>query len=466
VVDESDTSLTTPKGGRMGTDEHGAGTDEGIPEEGLTAEELIDYNLGGETGAADEAVGDPFFVSKKAAAVFKHSLLKSYFPKFAGKTASTEVDQRLVYIDTHAGPGMYEDKTLGSPLLIAGNVTGMLGASGAAHREIACMFVEARRSSHRRLEKALREHMPDGADWRSRRGKASDHLDEALEFAGDAPLFMFIDPYGLGLSFSEVLRVLRRPRNGRGRKTEILLNFISMAFSRAGGFLNTDKLTAQHLTTLDRLDTVLGGAWWRHVYLKHSSGGQAVDELVREYARQMCEAVNDRPRKGVTQRCQATLIPVWNTLEQDMPVYWLVHFTFHPHGKWCIAEAAAKANVTWRHTNHELALNKRLTLEANATQGDLFDGGLIPKVTEKEHERIEQRLQEEWIDTITNNLALLIRTRGRLNVCEDMAAIFGTTLGLADGKHLKKAWDRLAKRSLVVPRNRANPLEKQSIRRA
>ncbi len=35
----------------------------------------------------------------------KHSLLKSYFPRFAGKVGSTETDKRLVYVDTHAGPG-------------------------------------------------------------------------------------------------------------------------------------------------------------------------------------------------------------------------------------------------------------------------------------------------------------------------------------------------------------------------
>src|SRR5262249_37437354 len=146
--------------------------------------------------------------------------------------------KRLVYVDTHAGPGEYDDGTPGSPLLIAKNVTGMLGASGAAHRDIACMFVEARRGHHQHLEMVLKHNMPAEANWRARHGTASDHLDEALAFAGDAPLFMFIDPYGLGPTFDEVVHVLKRPRAGRGSKTEILLNFISTAFSRAGGFLN------------------------------------------------------------------------------------------------------------------------------------------------------------------------------------------------------------------------------------
>ncbi|MGW6932928.1 three-Cys-motif partner protein TcmP [Lentzea sp. NPDC054927] len=436
----------------------------------LTAEELADYQLGGETGGeigTETGPGcDPFFVSKKSAAVFKHSLLKSYFPKFAGKAGSTEVDKRLVYVDTHAGPGEYEDGTPGSPLLIAKNVTGMLGASGAAHRDIACMFVEARRSHHQHLKAVLTQNMPPEARWQARHGKASKHLDEALAFAGDAPLFMFIDPYGLGPTFDEVVRVLKRPRAGRGSKTEILLNFISMAFSRAGGFLNTDQPTAQQATTLDRLDLVLGGAWWRDVYLAASIGGQAVSKLVSEYARLVCEAVNKRAQPGIPQRCEATLIPVWNTLEQDTPVYWLVHFTFHPQGKWCIAEAAAKANSTWRQANHQLALTKRLAREADTGQEDLFSGTLVPQITEEEHSRAEEELQKRWIATITENIKRLTQTRPRLDVCRDMDVIFGTTLGLADGKHLRRAWDQLAQQGLVERRETSKPIEKQSIRRA
>ncbi|MGX7823548.1 three-Cys-motif partner protein TcmP [Actinokineospora sp. 24-640] len=450
----------------MGADERGAEIGDGASTDGLTVEELVDYELGGETGSANEAVGDPFFVSKKSAAVFKHALLKNYFPKFAGKTASTETSKRLVYVDTHAGPGLYEDGTPGSPLLIARNVSGMLGASGAAHRNIASVFVEARPDSHLRLEAVLRANMPEGAEWRAQRGKASAHLGEALKFAGDDPLFMFIDPYGLGPSFDEVVRVLTRPRKGWGSKTEILLNFISMAFSRAGGFLNTESPTGQQQTTLDRLDAVLGGPWWRQVYLKHSSGGRAVEELVNGYAQRLCAVVNERIRAVSKGKCQATLIPVRNTPEQDIPVYWLVHFTFHPHGRWCIAEAAAKANATWRENNHQIALSKRLALEAQGDQGDLFGGALIPEITQGEYERIERQRHEEWTGQIEANLEQLVRTRGHVNVCDDMALIFGATLGLAEGKHLKKAWERLSKHGLVRPRDTKVVIEKQSIWRA
>lgn len=439
-------------------------------EDDLTAEELADYALAGETaGEVDTEPGsdrDAFFVSKKAAAVFKHSLLKSYFPRFAGKAGSTESNKRLVYVDTHAGPGRYEDGTPGSPLLIAENVTGMLGASGAAHRDIACMFIEARPGHHRHLAAVLEESMPHNALWKTRRGRASAYLDEALTFAGNSPLFMFIDPYGLGPSFDEVVRVLRRPRDGHGSKTEVLLNFISMAFSRAGGYLRVDEPTSQQLTTLERLDSVLGGAWWREVYLASPSGGSAVRELVREYASRICRAVDGRPRSGSRQRCRATLIPVRNTSGQDAPVYWLVHFTFHPHGKWCIAEAAAKANQTWRQANHELALNRRLAQEASSGQEDLFGGALLPQVTEEERARAEEELQQRWVNVIADNLRKLISTRRQLDVCEDMGAIFGTTLGLAHGKHLRMAWDQLADEGVVAPRVRGTALEKQVIRRA
>jgi three-Cys-motif partner protein len=201
-------------------------------------DEPIDYDdddlkHSGEEGGehVDGGSEAPFFVSKQAAAVFKHKLLRVYFPKFAGKVGAYEADKRIVYVDTHAGRGAYDDGTFGSPLLVATNAAGM------TKRRVDCVFIEKLPANHRHLRRMLAAHVGAEVSWQVLPGRASAHLDDALRIAGDSPLFMFIDPYGLGPTSDEVVRVLNRPRRGRGSKTEILLNFMSSAFGRAGGYL-------------------------------------------------------------------------------------------------------------------------------------------------------------------------------------------------------------------------------------
>jgi hypothetical protein len=127
---------------------------------------LDDEELSGDEAGESVAGGsdDPFFVSKQAAAVFKHKLLKVYFPKFAGKAGANEPDNRLVYVDTHAGRGAYNDDTPGSPLLIAQNAAGM------SQRSIDCIFIEKNRANHARLTQVLTD--ASGTPSGGKRGEA------------------------------------------------------------------------------------------------------------------------------------------------------------------------------------------------------------------------------------------------------------------------------------------------------
>lgn len=46
-----------------------------------------------------------FFESPQAAAVYKHKLLKTDMPAWAGKVGSTSKDERVVVYDAYSGPG-------------------------------------------------------------------------------------------------------------------------------------------------------------------------------------------------------------------------------------------------------------------------------------------------------------------------------------------------------------------------
>jgi three-Cys-motif partner protein len=410
-----------------------SGTSEGLEEDEQVLNEdidvdLEDYDLGGESGGEQAASSDdPFFVSKKAAAVFKHRLIQVYFPKFAGKAGSTEADKRLAYVDTHAGRGEYDDGTAGSPLLIADNVAHM------AQRRIDCYFVEKRRGNHERLREVLSEHMPAGATWETRRGTASEHLADSLSFAGNSPLFMFIDPYGLGPTFPEVVQVLNRPRQGYGSKTEVLLNFISSAFGRAGGYLKFDNPTDQQVKTLTHLDEVLDGPWWRSVYLSTEVTSDAVAAIARAYAEKI-HAVTG---------CSWTLMPVKNRAHH-VPLYWLLHFTRHPDGVWWIREAAAMAGRDWR---------RHCSPPPPSEEGVLF-------AREDPFPQEEEQRHKEWVDTIEANARALLDSHGRIDVRADAYALFGETFGLAWSKHLREALSRLFKDGVLFPKPLSAGLDK------
>ncbi|HET6292232.1 MAG TPA: three-Cys-motif partner protein TcmP [Kribbella sp.] len=390
-------------------------------------EDLEDYDLGGETGGEqDVRSDDPFFVSKQAAAVFKHKILKVYFPKFAGKAGSTEPDKRLVYVDTHAGRGSYDDGTPGSPLLIARNVAAM------SQRQIECLFIEARKGNHRHLKTILEREMPSTARWEALYGTASGQLNEALAYAGDSPLFMFIDPYGLGPTFPEVIRILNRRRKGFGSKTEVLLNFISGAFARAGGYLRLSPLTPQQHKTLEHLDEVLNGPWWRQVYLSAATPSDAVEQIAVEFAKRVERSTG----------CRSTLIPVKNRAHH-VPLYWLLHFTRHPDGVWWIREAASQASAEWRRY-------------CNPPPPE--DDGLFP--LEDEFPEEEARREAVWVDQIESNARSLLTHNGVVNVPLDATALFGNTLGLAWSKHLRQALARLYADGRLEPKPMSDRLDK------
>lgn len=368
-------------------------------------------------------------MSKKAAAVFKHKLLKTYFPKFAGKAGSAEADKRLAYINTHAGRGAYDDGTKGSPLPIAEDVAEMRRL-----RRIDCFFIEARKSNHDHLHQLLTVAMPSNAHWRTRYGRASEHLQEALTFAGNSPLFMFIDPYGLGPTFEEVVAVLNRPREGYGSKTEVLLNFISMAFSRAGGYLRRTEKTPQQVTTLQRLDTVLGGNWWRAIYLSSATAEPAVAAIARGYAQRLQQRTNT----------SVSLIPVRDRAHKR-PLYWLVHFTRHPDGVWWIREAAAHAAAEWR---------RYCGPPPEAGEASLFS-------LEDPFPAEEDQRQVGWVDTVEHRARDILKQTGRIELPRDAYDLFGPeTFGQAWGKHLRQALFRLFQHGVLEPRPYANGIEK------
>lgn len=81
------------------------------------------------------------------------------------------------------------------------------------------------------------------------------------------PDSFFLDPFGTGAPFDDVVRVLKRagPAGGLGPPTEVLLNFSTHALRRHSGHLRSEKDYPAKETIIKKLNAWLGGDWWHDI---------------------------------------------------------------------------------------------------------------------------------------------------------------------------------------------------------
>jgi len=203
----------------------------------------------------------PFFRSKRAAAVLKHAILAKYVVPFAAETGSTSTGKRVVIVDGYAGAGRYEDGKPGSPALIAEAAR----TPALKGRVVECFFVEQDAATYRSLCQVLAEVETGGTLlWEAKHGNVAEHLDELLARADGVPLFLFLDPFGLGLPFDVIVDIFAgRPAGQYVPATEVLFRFDANAIRRIRGVLHGDPNHRGREKTLEALDRAAGGSWWR-----------------------------------------------------------------------------------------------------------------------------------------------------------------------------------------------------------
>lgn len=292
---------------------------------------------------------DDFFTKKNLPSELKHQIVNAYLGMFVGKTGAKSRDGRVGYVDGFAGPGLYEDKSQGSPMLAA-DVADLL----ARTRELVGYFVEEDRGRADDLRANLAS--AGHADWAVWNAKVEDALPEVLAQIGDEPLLVFLDPYGLAIPFDMLIQEVM----SRHHTTEVLLHFPHKGLARLAGHLrpqwwldaqeNREAVAAerggehrvralerQRDTILSRLDQFLGDGRWRDYALSGHAGWQ------RDVLHGYIELVRNR----AGQDWATYLTPVPNRYGGN-PVYEMVLFTRHPHGLWEFNDATARA-YQWLH---------------------------------------------------------------------------------------------------------------------
>ncbi|MYV41073.1 three-Cys-motif partner protein TcmP [Streptomyces sp. SID1328] len=373
-------------------------------------------NLSGESAGEDGTdTSSPFFVSKKAAAVLKHAILRSYVVPFASKVGKYAPDGRVVYLDGYAGPGRYEDGTPGSPALILESA-----AQIAEFRQLDCYFVERSRNNFRSLSTLVGEAQKQGLAAHALQGRVEKHLKHVLTAAEGAPLFAFLDPFGLGVSFEALTDLVFGSRTRQGstgrHATEVLLNFNANAVRRIGGLLTSTKHSPGKPATLSAMDAACGGDWWRKEFLDSANNTEAVNRITEGFAQRVGKAV----------RAGSWTVEVRNRAHHQV-AYHLVHFSRHKDGMWLFGEAASLAQVEWRRA-----------CIPPARSDTLFD----PIDT---FEAEEQERKAQWIKRIMQNVEDLLDRHGDFIVDHHQAQVMAGVLGEARALHVRAAIKELYK---------------------
>ncbi|MDX6298442.1 MAG: hypothetical protein QOI51_2299 [Nocardioidaceae bacterium] len=348
-----------------------------------------------------------FWEAPQGAAIFKHAVLRQYAPVFAGKVGSRSQSHRVEIVDGYAGQGWYDNGEPGSPAVLLSTAEMLKDI-----RDVHCWFIEEDRSTFSKLEASLAKEMVPVDRATLRLGSMSEHLDEVLEHAEGVPLFAFVDPYGLGLPFGELVgKLMGRTRWVAGRRvgppTEVLVNFIRSGVYRSTGYLspNTTSSTQRKYAArrVKDLDANLDGTWWQEV--AEAPGDEIVARIREGYIRRVLETAG----RG----WQCLEVPVSDTVRAK-PIYDLLPFTQHAQGRWFFNDA--------------VSLGRQLF----ATYCE--DGMMQAPLWEPE---------DDWVQEIERNLRRLLANGGKVTVIDEMLDVYGAALGEARGKHVKRAAGRL-----------------------
>lgn len=380
---------------------------------------------------------EAFFESKKAAAVLKHEILKGYVPPFAGKTGFRSPDHKVVIMDGFAGAGRYGDGSAGSPAIFID------AARATPSRKFLCYFVEKDKGNYTALRSML-EAEGEPITWEAWHGTAGAHMSEVLTRADGLPLFMFIDPYGIGPDFAQVVEIFQRRPGGLGTPaTELLFRVDASALRRIlGVYRSTTEFPARE-AQIRKLDTVAGGPWWGDEDDGVRTGAVFLEWFFEQYLKRLCTAI----------RCAGWATDV-KQKPHHQPAYYLVFLTRHPDGMEKFGEALSLALVHWRRTVFFEAVEAQ---QAKTGQFALMD----PQEQFNEDERL---LAAAWHSEIEQNVRALLREHERFRVRDQLETVFGTAMGQARSMHLRKALDKLRRDGVTESDKKGDLYDKVIIR--
>ena len=203
------------------------------------------------------------------------------------------VGKPVIIIDGFAGPGLFEDQSHGSPLIICNVVKEALSKNLRTRQKLRVVCIEKEEKIFAKLESNLKPFNFASA----KQGSFIDFADKIAQVAKTHSLFLYVDPFTVrGLVWEELDRIYSSLDSGAS--VEVLLNLNSQSFVReALSVLKTDLSGMDDESSGDEqvigdtqittLDSIAGGSWWKELIAERLDFRTTVTQFSRRYCEQM-----------------------------------------------------------------------------------------------------------------------------------------------------------------------------------
>jgi hypothetical protein len=208
--------------------------------------------------------------------------------------------------------------------------------------------------------------------------------------------------------------------------------------------------------TLARVDSWLGGGWWREHFLSADIAALPKSERANAAAERVAAAHRLMIAKATG--CTTYAMPIRRNAT-DKPLFILTLFCLRRLAISKFNECVSMALKDWRTFLHEIDL-------ADAAELDASDPQLLSRVDDLKAVFVtdEAEIDRGAIDAIKVSIVASLATRTSFSLRNDFALVMGAALGVGRKTHVRTAWKELAAEGQVVECPKGD-LEKQVIRR-
>ena len=224
---------------------------------------------------------DDFFSGKRPWSLIKDDILKNYLPPYLRKVKT--LNRGIILIDGFAGPGKFDDGTVGSPFIIC----------EIAHKyvesNLKIILVNKKKKHHEKLTEVLNEYLQMG-DTYTIHGTAEDLLKQVKTTLTDETLFVYLDQFGIsGFNFNTLFPYLTRTKS---HSTEFLINICAPVIHRLST-KRTNSPTQKSIYGEKILTSVFGGDYWKKsLYDETKTPDEQINNLIIEYCSKLKTYLN------------------------------------------------------------------------------------------------------------------------------------------------------------------------------
>jgi len=268
-----------------------------------------------------------FFINKNEWSKYKDLILGYYLGPYLAKIAT--LNRPIAVVDCFAGPGLFGDGEIGSPLIIGQK----LAEAHDRGAEVVGLFIEKDDELHKQLVTNTNKFK---FPTEVKHGDFHEFVHEIEMLARTHSIFVYLDPIKITqLSFNDLASVYEKLKHGQS--VETLINFLSTGFTRLAqglvGRLGDSVIFDMEHTETERCNNIAGGEYWQEIIIAAGlDEGKRIDAIANGYS-------------GQLRRWFSWVLnyPIREEYDHVMPKYHLVFGSRHPDAVDIMNRAMVKA---------------------------------------------------------------------------------------------------------------------------